>query len=103
MSNATLSINVSTIVFPRDHSSNLPIVSTEANVTKYVKVCDLHHGSQPEEEDNLTTNQRQLLRWHRIIGQIGFHTTQSMTRAGVLPENISNFPIHVCGSCQIGK
>ena len=34
---------------------------------------------------------------------MGFHKIQSMARNGLLPKDIANCPIPVCGSCQIGK
>ena len=34
---------------------------------------------------------------------MGFHKIQAMARNGLLPKEIANCPIPVCGSCQIGK
>ena len=61
-SNETLSMHSDTIVAPYDHLSNLPIVSIEARISKHKKVCNLNHDYQHAELDNLTHNQRQLLR-----------------------------------------
>ena len=57
-------------------------------------------------QDNLTFPQRQLLKWHRRLGHIGYHKIQQFSRLGILPKELSTvrqseFP--VCPACQFGK
>ena len=84
---------------PYDNSSNLPITCTESNIKSYIKACNFHKV----ELDNLSRQQRQLLRWHRILGHMGFHKIQSLARQGLLPKEIANCTFPACRSCQLGK
>ena len=99
INSARLNIHNNIINIPYDYSSNLPITCTESNINKYIKAYNLHN----HELDNLTKQQRQLLRWHRILGHMGFHKIQAIARQGLLPKDITTCPIPICGSCQIGK
>lgn len=49
--------------------------------------------------DNLTFSQRQLLKWHRRLGHIGYHKIQQFSRLGLLPKELST----VCLACQFAK
>ena len=88
---------------PHDSASNLPIISTESNFKNYVESFNSSHSHADEELENLSNVQRKLLRWHRILGHVGFHNTQAMARNVLKPKEIANCLIPECGSCQLGK
>ena len=88
------------------HAGNkLPIFSSFpgcSNFTAY-KSTLVADGS---EHDNLTYPQRQLLKWHRRLGHLGYHKIQQFSRMGLLPKELgtvrqTDFP--VCPACQYGK
>ena len=56
--------------------------------------------------NNLTYQQRQLLRWHHRLGHMDFSRIQKFSRVGLLLRDLSkvrpnDFP--VCPACQFGK
>ena len=61
----------------------------ESNIPQCVKAFNLenttHFGI-----DNLSSSQRQLLRWHHVLGHMGFKEIQALDRNGLLPKDIAN-------------
>ena len=89
---------------PYHTGNHLPIFSSFpgcANFTSYatslVADCSLY--------DNLTFPQRQLLKWNRQLGHMGYHKIQQFSCMGLLAKELStvrqsDFPI--CPACQYG-
>ena len=85
--------------------NNLPIISSFPGVTKFASYNStlVANGSLC---DNLTYNQRQLLKWHNRLGHMDFSRIQKFSRLGLLPRELStvrpqDYP--VCPSCHYGK
>ena len=85
--------------------NNLPVMSSYPGITKFSSYAGtlVADGSL---RDNLTYNQRQLLKWHNRLGHMDFSRIQKFSRLGLLPRELStvrpqDYP--VCPACQYGK
>ena len=98
---AVLTINGNVITIPYDLSSNLPDTCTESNIGNYIKAYSTEHKLFHEELDNLSHQQQKLLRWHRILGHMGFHKIQAMARKGLLPKSPSVDPVNLVNRSEV--
>ena len=85
--------------------NNLPIFSSFPGVANFNAYAGVLVGDGSR-HDNLTYQQRQLLRWHHRLGHMDFNWIQKFSRLGLLPCDLStvrpqDFPI--CPACQFGK
>lgn len=61
-----------------------------------------------ETNQNLSNNQRQMLRWHFRLGHLGFQWVQWLAKQGFLGENFiqmgrATFAVPKCATCLFGK
>jgi hypothetical protein len=88
-----------------NHCSLLPVVQGYNNNSKQAacntvessNMCVIDEGNQ-----NLTENQKELLKWHFKLGHMGLDWVQWLGREGFLPKTVANFERSVCASCCIG-
>ena len=55
-----------------------------------------------EENQNLSMNQKELLKWHFKLGHMQLDWVQWLGCKGYLPKQIANVAKPLCSSCQIG-
>ena len=94
-----------------DRCSLLPIAcgcnSSEQAIEQVVGSVNLCVGSVnlcmiDEENQNLSANQKELLKWHFKLGHMGLDWIHWLGRKGFLPCRIANVDTPMCTSCQIG-
>ena len=91
-----------------DTNTNLPIYYSAPNFEQYHA-----YSCQPTFEKSnstifaytatLSNPQRELLQWHRILGNINMQDIHNYDKLGHLPNHIANIPIPICEACQYGK
>jgi hypothetical protein len=101
-----------TIIVPYDTATNLPI-SLASNAREHPKSDpEFHPCVVDEQNQNLTTAQKELLKWHFRLGHISFQAIQTLLRTGVLARSDQTKALHKaastcalpkCASCQFGK
>ena len=91
-----------TLTIRYDRRSLLPIArgyntATPENVVGSINLCVTDEANQ-----NLSGNQKELLRWHFKLGHMGFAWVQWLARNDFLPRRIANVDLPLCASCRYG-
>ena len=89
-----LALNGCTKTTPCDPMSNLPMLHTESGVSK---LHNLMQDGDPNE--NLTSSQRQLSRWHKRLAHMGTKRVNDFARKGFLPKEIPSCKTPSCPFC----
>ena len=78
-------------------------MSVEETASSFQAEIDL----ASEQNKNLDSAQKELLKWHQKLGHISFSQIQWLARSGKLPiknaKAVGNCTIPVCASCQFAK
>ena len=88
--------------------TGLPTITAFANVQQTSKkIAALYNIITPENK-NLTTLQKEMLKWHYRIGHVGFQSLQWIGRQGILGKlgekwGASTCTPPKCEVCQVGK
>ena len=87
-----------------DRSSLLPVAKGFNVTDQMIKdmVCSVNLCVVDEENQNLSMNQNELLKWHFKLGCMGLNRVQQLGCKGYLPKHIANVAKPWCSSCQIG-
>jgi hypothetical protein len=91
-----------------DKEVGLPMLSCSINSSrKGLEVC-LCGSIMSDRNKNLSTLQRELLRWHYCLGHINFQNLQWIGRQGILGElgykwGSTTVKAPICEPCQYGK
>ena len=85
------------------HEANLPNQKEKKFKALESAVCVTNKANQ-----NLTPSQKELLRWHFRLGNIGFQHVQWLIRTGHLKvqgnsKAVANCEITKCAACELGR
>ena len=91
-----------------DNNTFLPRVCAYKNAVQTASALSLRGHVEDETNQNLTSAQKLLLRWHFKMGHLGFATVQWLGRMGMLGEGgkkmaAANLQAPKCAACQFGK
>ena len=91
-----------------DQNTFLPRVRAYKNAVQTASALALNGAVDDETNQNLTSAQKRLLRWHFRLGHLGFATVQWLGRQkmlGTLGEKMAAATLQApkCASCQFGK
>ena len=100
--------NGKTLSIQYDESTNLPKVRAYKDAIDTASVLALKGNVDDETNQNLTSAQKTLLRWHFRLGHIGFAAIQWLGRQGFLglhgeKMGAANLQAPKCAACQFGK
>jgi hypothetical protein len=97
------------LTIPYHPRSNLPEgrVSLRGECKRYAVALSAALSVTDDHNTNLTTAQKELLKWHYRLGHVGFKWLKWMIRAGRLAvmnkRAISNCDLPKCAACEFGK
>ena len=125
---AVLQIGEHTITIPYNEESNLPIIKTEPGCTRYKNFMCIECKPSVEsysatsessidaskrgagildggKSDNLTSTQREMLKWHRKLSHRNFSYLKDLARKGIIPKKLANCDTTnlVCPDCKFGN
>ena len=87
-----------------DHSSRMPLLTCFHDVDKVAQTMQINNGIVDVDSDNLTSTQRQLLRFHFKLGHLGFKYLKWVLSSGLFgplgmkcaDKDIPNPPCQAC-------
>ncbi|MGH3053715.1 MAG: hypothetical protein ACRDL7_01895, partial [Gaiellaceae bacterium] len=91
------------MTIPYHPHTNLPTTYGYHDQSVSQLASALHTCVTDDINQNLTSHQKLLLRWHFCLGHIGFESLQWLARRGFLPKTIANCDRPKCASCQFGS
>ena len=100
--------NGATLTVNYDQNTFLPRIRAYKNAVQTASALALLGEVDAETNQNLTSAQKRLLRWHFRLGHLGFQTIQWLGRQkmlGLLGEKMAAATLQApkCAACQFGK